>query len=152
MIEKAAVYPAAFLLWSNFTTRCRKVQMLDHLRGCALGNLAESQELIKLGNRIRDRRREIRLSQEKVAEKAGVSTNTISRIEGGQSAMSIEIFIKLVEILDMDANRLLGIVALPEEDRQCQELFCGIRYLKKGDQKVVLKTVKALIEELRRSR
>ncbi len=80
-----------------------------------MGNLAESQELIKLGNRIRDRRREIQLSQ----EKAGVSTNTISRIEGGQSAMSIEIFIKLVEILDMDANRLLGIVALAEEDRQC---------------------------------
>lgn len=117
-----------------------------------MGNLAESQELIKLGNRIRDRRREIRLSQEKVAEKAGVSTNTISRIEGGQSAMSIEIFIKLVEILDIDANQLLGIVALPEENRQCQELLCGIRYLKKGDQKVVIKTVKALIEELRRSR
>lgn len=63
-----------------------------------MGNLAESQELIKLGNRIRDRRKEIHLSQEKVAERAGVSTNTISRIEGGQSAMSIEIFMKLVEI------------------------------------------------------
>lgn len=117
-----------------------------------MGNLAESQELIKLGNRIRDRRKEIRLSQEKVAEKAGVSTNTISRIEGGQSAMSIEIFIKLVEILDMDANRLLGIVALPEEDRQCQEVLRRIRQLKQGDQAVVMKTVKTLIEELRRSR
>ncbi len=149
MVKKAAVSSAAFLLWSNFTTRCRKVQMLDHQRGRALGNLAESQELIKLGNRIRDRRREIRLSQEKVAEKAGVSTNTISRIEGGQSAMSIEIFIKLVEILDMDANRLLGIVALPEEDRQCQEVLRRIRQLKQRDQAVVMKTVKTLIEELR---
>ena len=57
-----------------------------------MGNRAESQDLIKLGNRIRDRRQEISLSQEKVAEQAGISVNTVSRIEGGQSAMSIEIF------------------------------------------------------------
>ncbi len=117
-----------------------------------MGNLAESPELIKLGNRIRDRRREIRLSQEKVAEKAGVSTNTISRIEGGQSAMSIETFMKLVEILDIDANRLLGIVALPEEDKQYQDILCRVHCLKKGDQEVVVKTIKALVEGLRRTR
>lgn len=152
MIEKAAVDPAAFLLHSNFMTRCRKVHVLEHQRGCVLGNLAESPELIKLGNRIRDRRREIRLSQEKVAEKAGVSTNTISRIEGGQSAMSIETFMKLVEILDIDANRLLGIVALREEDKQYQDILCRVHCLKKGDQEVVVKTIKALVEGLRRTR
>ena len=43
-----------------------------------------------------------------MAEKAGISVNTVSRIEGGQAAMSIEIFAKLVEILDADANELLG--------------------------------------------
>lgn len=117
-----------------------------------MGNLAESPELIKLGNRIRDRRKEIHLSQEKVAEKAGVSTNTISRIEGGQTAMSIEIFMKLVEILDTDANQLLGTAALPEEKGQCQEMLFKIRCLKKCDQEVVAKTMKALIEGLQRFR
>lgn len=52
------------------------------------------------------------LSKEKVAEKAGISTNMISCIEGGLSAMSTRIFMKLVEILGADANRLLGRVAL----------------------------------------
>ena len=47
-----------------------------------MGNRAESQDLIKLGNRIRDRRQEISLSQEKVAEQAGISVNTVSRFEG----------------------------------------------------------------------
>lgn len=117
-----------------------------------MGNLAESPELIKLGNRIRDRRKEIHLSQEKVAEKAGVSTNTISRIEGGQTAMSIEIFMKLVEILDTDANQLLGTAALPEEKGQCQEILFKIRCLKNCDQEVVAKTMKALIEGLQRFR
>lgn len=117
-----------------------------------MGNLAGSQELIELGNRIRDRRRELHLSQEKIAEKEGVSTNTISRIEGGQSAMSVEIFRKLVEILGVDANRLLGTAILQEEDSQCQEIFCRIRNLKQKEQAVVMKTVKALIEGLRQCR
>lgn len=117
-----------------------------------MGNMAESPELIKLGNRIRDRRKEIHLSQEKVAEKAGVSTNTISRIEGGQTAMSIEIFMKLVEILDTDANRLLGSMNLQEGDVQCQEIICRIRNLKQGDREIVVKTVKILVEGLRQYR
>ena len=95
-----------------------------------MGNRAESQDLIELGNRIRDRRQEISLSQEKVAEQAGISVNTVSRIEGGQSAMSIEIFIKMVQILGVDANELLGVSSQTKEDGQCQKMFCRIRHLK----------------------
>ena len=76
--------------------------------GSVLGNRAESQDLIDLGNRIRKRRQEIHLSQEVLAEKAGISPNTISRIEGGQTAMSIEIFRKLAVILKTDAGTLLA--------------------------------------------
>ncbi len=95
-----------------------------------MSNRAESQDLIELGNRIRDRRQELRLSQEKVAEKAGISVNTVSRIEGGQSAMSIEIFIKMVQILGVDADELLGEdKPVAEKDGQCQEIFCRIRHL-----------------------
>ena len=41
-----------------------------------MGNRAESQDLIDLGNRIRKRRQEIHLSQEVLAEKTGISPNT----------------------------------------------------------------------------
>ena len=96
-----------------------------------MSNRAESQDLIELGNRIRDRGQELRLSQEKVAEKVGISVNTVSRIEGGQSAMSIEIFIKMVQILGVDADELLGEnKSATEKDGQCQEIFCRIRHLK----------------------
>ena len=60
-----------------------------------MGNRAVSQELIMLGNRIREYRKERGFSQEILAEKSGVSTNTISRIEGGQMAMSVEIYKEL---------------------------------------------------------
>ena len=54
-----------------------------------MGSRAGSQGLIELGERIRQRRQEKNISQEIFAEKAGVSVNTVSRIEGGQTATSI---------------------------------------------------------------
>ena len=71
-----------------------------------MSNRAISTELIELGERIRKRRQEMKLSQESFAEKAGISVNTVSRIEGGQTAMSVEIFRKMIEILETDANIL----------------------------------------------
>ena len=47
-----------------------------------MSNRAISTELIELGERIRKRRQEMKLSQESFAEKAGISVNTVSRIEG----------------------------------------------------------------------
>ena len=103
-----------------------------------MGRRVESQELAALGERIRERRMELRLSQEALAEKAGISANTVSRIEGGQSAMSIEIFIKMVQILSVDANELLGVSSQVKEDGQCWKMFCRIRHLKQSEQTVVL--------------
>lgn len=118
-----------------------------------MGNRAESQDLIELGNRIRNRRQEINLSQEKIAEKVGISTNTVSRIEGGQSAMSIETFIKMVHILGVDADELLGEIGLVNgEDGQCQEMLSRIRHLKKSEQTVVLQTMETLVDGLQRCR
>lgn len=121
-------------------------------RRCILGNRAGSQDLIELGNRIRDRRNEISMSQEKVAEQAGISANTVSRIEGGQSAMSIEIFIKMVQILGVDANELLGVSGQTKEEGQCRKMFCRIRHLKQSEQTVVLQTMEALVDGLRQCR
>lgn len=66
--------------------------------------------------------------------------------------MSIEIFMKLVEILDTDANRLLGSMNLREGDVQCREIICRIRNLKQGDREIVVKTVKVLVEGFRQYR
>lgn len=37
MMKKAAAYPAAFLLQSNFTTRCRKVKTMGRQKGVRIG-------------------------------------------------------------------------------------------------------------------
>lgn|SRR5699024_5751624 len=113
--------------------------------GTVLGNRAGSQELIQLGERVRQKRKDCHLSQETLAEKAGISVNTVSRIEGGQAAMSIEIFAKLVEVLDADANELLG--KNPEGDRSpAHKMVSRVLNLQPKEQKVVIQTISALMD------
>ena len=114
-----------------------------------LGNRVVSQKLIDLGNYIREKRQCAGMSQERLAEKSGLSPNTVSRIEGGQMAMSMETFRKIVKALGLDANVLLGATELTEGDEEeLQGLFCRMRYLKQRERKVVLETVTALIDAL----
>lgn len=110
-----------------------------------MGNRAVSQGLIELGEHIRKRRREVHLSQEAFAEKVGISVNTVSRVEGGQTAMSIEIFKKMVEILEVDADDLLGKCPKEKEKNKYDTLVRRIQQLKENEQKIVLQTMEVLI-------
>ena len=118
-----------------------------------MGSRAISQGLIETGERIRKRRQELCLSQEEFAEKAGVSVNTVIRVEGGQSATSIEVFEKMVEALKTDANTLLGKTsAVPAEEKQLYIMACRIRNLDKKEREIVMRTTNFLIDEIRRQR
>lgn len=117
-----------------------------------LGRRAVSDELVMLGERIRSRRMELCMSQEALAEKVEISANTVSRIEGGQMSMTIGIFIKLAHALDTDANRLLGIVPAGAAERKYKDVLYRISNLKTHEQKIVLRTVEVLTDELRRNR
>lgn len=116
-----------------------------------LGNRVKSRELMELGMRIRSRRIELKLSQEKLAERAGINSNTVSRIEGGQMAMSIETFRKLVEVLGMGADTLLNtVVQLPQESHQIQNVCRRIWKLQEKEQEIVVRTMETLIDGLER--
>lgn len=112
-----------------------------------MSNRAISTELIELGERIRKRRQEMKLSQESFAEKAGISVNTVSRIEGGQTAMSVEIFRKMIEILEIDANILLGKEAGDTEKQEAfQEVLYRIQKMEWKEQKIIMQTIDSLID------
>lgn len=118
-----------------------------------MGNRAVSQELIMLGNRIREYRKERGFSQEILAEKSGVSTNTISRIEGGQMAMSVGILQKIVKALGVDANMLLGVSTEVNETKIWVSAFSSrIQELKENEQEILKHTMNALIESMEKNR
>ena len=118
-----------------------------------MGNRAVSQELIMLGNRIREYRKERGFSQEILAENSGVSTNTISRIEGGQMAMSVGILQKIVKALGVDANTLLGVSTEVNETKIWVSAFsCRVQELKENEQEILKHTMNALIESMEKNR
>ncbi len=125
----------------------------DGGRGKILGNRAVSQGLIDLGSRIKERRREAGMSQETLAEKAGISPNTVSRIEGGLMAMSVETFQKLVQVLGLDANEMLCHAGLSEEgDRNIRDIFSRIGRMEQREKEIVIQTVRGLVDALEKNR
>ena len=128
-------------------------EILGKKGGIILGNRAVSQELIILGNRIRECRKERGFSQEILAEKSGVSTNTISRIEGGQMAMSVGILQKIVKALGVDANTLLGVSTEVNETKIWVSAFSSrVQELKENEQEILKHTMNALIESMEKNR
>ncbi len=55
-----------------------------------------------LGRLVKNRRKELKITQPHLAELAKVSTNTLYKLERGQSNPSLDILIKLAEVLGME--------------------------------------------------
>lgn len=67
--------------------------------------------LENLGRRLYDRRKQLRLTQEELAEKAGVTSQMISTAELGKKALRPENILKLCSVLEISTDYLLrGIV------------------------------------------
>lgn len=70
----------------------------------------------KLGKRIRTLRKAKALSQEKLAENAGISNNYLSNIENNYSIPSLETLLKICSALDTTPNELLLGIDTSKED------------------------------------
>jgi transcriptional regulator with XRE-family HTH domain len=66
-----------------------------------------SEKLKEIGARISERRREVGLTQEKLAEQMDVSVQMVSNLERGNKAIRIDNLMKLCEILDISSDYIL---------------------------------------------
>lgn len=66
-----------------------------------------SIDYLSIGDRIRERRRFLKLSQENLANEVGVSSSFISDIENGRRKMSLETIIKIAIALDTSLDYLV---------------------------------------------
>ncbi|MBE6604441.1 MAG: helix-turn-helix transcriptional regulator [Ruminococcaceae bacterium] len=62
---------------------------------------------LTMGDRIKEYRKKRCLTQEQLAERVDVTLEYISQIERGLKVPSMQVFIKLVEVLDVSADYLL---------------------------------------------
>lgn len=60
-----------------------------------------------IGQRIRQKRMEKRLTQEKLSELVGIGASHMSHLESGSTVPSFEVFVNLLNVLDCSADELL---------------------------------------------
>ena len=79
--------------------------------------------LEQMGKRLHERRKQLRLTQEEVAEKAGVNSQVISTAETGRKALRPENIDKLCSALEVRTDNLLrGVVGKRELDNISRKL------------------------------
>ena len=64
--------------------------------------------VVKIGDRLRDLRVRRALTQEELADKANVGTNTVARLERNKSEPHMSTLRKLARALDVDPAELIG--------------------------------------------
>ena len=60
-----------------------------------------------MGNRIKIRRKELRIKQAELAERLNISNNHMSSIENGRQKSSLDIFIQICNLLNVTPDYLL---------------------------------------------
>lgn len=63
--------------------------------------------LSEIGKRIQNRRKQLNLTQEQIAEKMNVSIQMVSNLERGNKAIRIDNLIKLSQILNVSTDYIL---------------------------------------------
>lgn len=61
----------------------------------------------EMGNRIRVRRKELGLTQEKLAERVEISTSHMGEIERGTSICSLAVLVNIATILELNLDTLI---------------------------------------------
>jgi len=69
--------------------------------------MGDSEFLRAMGQRIMVRRKALRMTQEELSEKIGVSTQMISNLELGKKAIRPENLAKVCEVLEISASFIL---------------------------------------------
>lgn len=93
----------------------------------------EKQQLIEIGQRLRQRRQELGLTREKMSELADIGTGYYGQLEVGTSQMSIDTLIKLSQSMHLPMEYIIyGSGYDPGDASGVQELLshCTERELK----------------------
>lgn len=67
-----------------------------------------SEAASEFGRRVRERRQELGLSQEALAERAGLHWTYVGQVERGRRNLTLHNILKLAQGLDIDAGQLVS--------------------------------------------
>ena len=103
-----------------------------------------------IGKKIRERRHEMNLSQEKLAELCDVGTTHISHIETGNCIPSLKTFISIINSLSCSADEILCDELDNSEHTYMSEISAIMNDCTSKELMIMTDTLKALKESLRK--
>ncbi len=102
--------------------------------------------LKKFGERVRTYRKLNDLSQERLAELADVSTNTINSIENGKTFLTYPTLKNICSSLNITAPQLFAFDVKPQEpDKLLSQLLIYVKKLTPAQQKQVIEIIKTFM-------
>ncbi len=107
---------------------------------------------MKLHEKIKTLRKERNLSQDDLAQKAGIHISYLSRLENGHNEPSVEVFKRLADALAVSADFLLddqGQLEVHVGDRSLAERIRLIESLDEDDRLAVVRVIDAMLTKKR---
>ncbi len=86
-------------------------------------SLKNDNDIYEIGNKIRDRREALGLSQDELADRIGTDKNSVSRHENGTREMKIAVFCQYADALSTDPDSLLPERLLKKPERNYEKLL-----------------------------
>jgi len=102
-----------------------------------------------LGQKIREERKKLSLTQEELAEKAGITANFLGHIERGTKKARLDTIEKLASALEIPIGTLFSKVKYvpKKEDLLLKKLVSAVRDKEPADKKLLLKLAKLVLKK-----
>lgn len=112
--------------------------------------------MIGIGERIKNRRKELKLSQTDVYERCDITSGALSKIENGKTTPSVVVFYKLSQVLECDMNWLAtGTSSNLQTPKFCKQEECllnGFRELSEDDQDELVEILQMKLRKAQKAR
>ena len=105
--------------------------------------------LVLLGNRIRQLRKNLKLTQAGLADRAGLSTNFIALLEKGKRSASVDTLFRISKVLKVDLKELFD---FPEKKTKAQVALDELMKLLKRKSADDLNTIEEIANVLFRKK
>lgn len=113
-------------------------------------------DMIGIGERIKTRRKELKLSQTDIYERCDITSGALSKIENGKTTPSVIAFYKLSQVLECDMNWLAtGISSNMQKSNICkleEELLNGFRELPEDDKEELMGLLQLKLRKVKKER
>ena len=100
----------------------------------------------EIGKRIKEKRIELKLTQEQLAEKTGLTDTYIGAIERATSKCSIETLVKISQTLDINMDYMLFGTTTKNVDNRFSEI---LKSLPKDKQNLYIELCEAIADKLK---